>query len=319
MPLQPGEKIVYVPGDVEIGRPLDFGDVLDTQEAIQQRKEFFTNQREERWARSNQASFVFAMFKYGEHLFSDIPGMGSDKPPISDANLTRLFYLATFCAKDDEQGRLTYNNGKSFMNKQEVNKLLKISKNKLTEFWKQMTTYGIMYENEQKEVCISPDRFRKRKMRDDTNLPVPYADNYTRMYCQSVQALYLSCDSADMHKKLSYIFKMLPYINITTNVLSFNPDEKKKEGVVNMSFGDWCDAIGYDRKNARRLLRELTKITVEDGQHLIGFAGVDFDNVNTWRIVLNPKFFYGGVCRLRDDNINPDGFLYDDMPIGFIE
>jgi hypothetical protein len=72
----------------------------------------------------------------------------------------------------------------------------------------------------------------------------------------------------------------------------FNPTEQREEKIKFMRLGDFCDAIGYDRKNARRLAKDLLKIRINN-ELSIGFFVTDMSE-DKWIIVINPKVYFGG-------------------------
>lgn len=107
-----------------------------------------------------------------------------------------------------------------------------------------------------------------------------------------MRRLYEDCESTNSHKSLSYIFKIIPFVNRRTNIVCYNPSEQDEDYIRTMRLGDFCEAIGYERKNARRLARELLKIRI-NGELPIGFFVTSMDEKD-WIIVANPKLYFGG-------------------------
>lgn len=213
-------------------------------------------------AKNNNGNFVWLLFNYGKDLF----------PNISAANLTRLMYAATFCSSDG-----------SIMSKQLLRSQMKLNRSRWSEFWNEMVENNILYEKD-KMVYVRQEFVIKGTI--DTN------KNYTRLFCEYVQQLYEGCDSANAHKQLSYIFKIIPFINRRTNTVCLNPLEQNEQNVQPMRLGDFCDAVGYDRKNARRLAKELLDIRI-NGELAVGFFVSNMDE-KTWLLVVNPKLYFGG-------------------------
>lgn len=213
-------------------------------------------------AQNNNGNFVWLLFNYGKELF----------PNISAANLTRLMYAATFCSIDG-----------SIMSKQSLRNQMQLNRSRWAEFWSEMTDNNILYE-ENGMVYVKPEFISKGSI-DTTK-------NYTRLFCEYVQQLYESCDSPSSHKQLSYIFKIIPFINRRTNTVCKNPLEQSEHSIQPMNLGDFCDAIGYNKKNARRLAGELLKIRI-NGELAIGFFVPSLDE-KSWILVANPKLYFGG-------------------------
>lgn len=213
-------------------------------------------------ARNDNGVFVLLLFKYGEKLF----------PNISAANLTRLMYVATFCNKDN-----------SIMNTADLRQKMKLNRARWSEFWNEMTSNDILYE-QNGVVFINSKFVVNGKSNTD--------ENYTRLFCEYIRQLYENCDSTSAHKQLSYIFKIIPFINRRTNIVCKNPIEQNEDMIQTMRLGDFCEIFGYNKNNARRLAKELLNIRV-NGELAVGFFVPNLDE-KTWQIVVNPKLYFGG-------------------------
>lgn len=213
-------------------------------------------------AKNENGNFVWLLFKYGENLF----------PHLSAANLTRLMYAATF---SDHDGFI--------MNKQSLKEHMGLNRTRWAEFWNEATWNNILYERNG-NIYINQTMFY--------NGSISTEQNYTRLFCEYIQKLYEQCNSADTHKQLSYLFKIIPFVNRRTNAVCFNPTEQYEEKIKFMRLGDFCDAVGYDRKNARRLAKELLKIRINN-ELAIGFFVTDMSE-DKWIMVINPKVYFGG-------------------------
>lgn len=211
---------------------------------------------------SIKEQFVWVLFVYGEQLL----------PNISSANLTRLMYAATFCNSDG-----------SIMSKNELRNKMRLNKNRWSEFWNEMIQNNIFYEKDD-TVYVTDSLFSKGKIKTKSN--------YTRLFCQYVRTLYESCYDTKDHKLISYIFKIIPFVNRRTNIVCKNPEEQDKKNIQYMRLGDFCDIIGYDRSQARRLAKELLKIRI-NGELAIGFFVQDLRE-ETWVMIVNPNIYFGG-------------------------
>lgn len=211
---------------------------------------------------SDNGNFVWFLFQYGENIF----------PNVSAANLTRLMYAATFCNKDG-----------SITDLPSLKKKMNLNKNRWSEFWNEMVSNNILYEKDN-IVYINQDIFISGKINTDKN--------YTRLFCEYVRVLYEGCSSANEHKQLSYIFKMIPFVNRRTNIVCKNQTSQNEADVAPMRISEFCDVIGYDKSHARRLVKDLLKIRI-NGELAVGFFVSDLDE-KTWMLILNPKLCFGG-------------------------
>ena len=254
----------YYEEDLDTGELVPVTDrivILQDGDEVRRKKQIEHCQRTIR-ARNDNGNFVWLLFKYRENLF----------PDVSAANLTRLMYAATFCNKDG-----------SIMEKTELRQKMNLNRTRLSEFWNEMIENRILYEQDG-IVYVNSKFIVNGKIETDYN--------YTRLFCEYIQQLYEGCNSANAHKQLSYIFKIIPFINRRTNTVCLNPTEQDVDKIQTMKLGDFCEIVGYDKKNARRLANELLNIRI-NGELAIGFFVTNLDE-KTWRLVVNPKLYFGG-------------------------
>lgn len=217
--------------------------------------------------------FIWIMFRYGEQLF---PGMQS-------ANLTRLIYAATFC---DKNGKL--------MSKSDLKEKMRLAKTAWCSFWNDMVERDIFYI---KDGCvyINTSHFAKWSLKPNMLC------NFTRVYCMCVRNFYESCTKATDHKKMSYIFKIIPFVSRKFNIVCKNPWETDKTKVIPMSIGDFCETLGLERSHARRVLKDLLDIKV-NGVPVMYFAGNSLKE-DTWKLFICPNIYYGGDYGIKRNEI----------------
>lgn len=214
-------------------------------------------------------------------------------PELNMTEVAYLFYLVTYLWWD---GRLTINEGKTFLTKKTAQRLMRMPHCKSTrEFWDDMFFNGILYEDDAGELHVDGDRFCKGS--DSTDC------SYVRMYVEIVRGMFdavkLDAELGDRRimQKLGYTFQLIPYINRFNNMLCFTPNinpysEKQRDEMKYMTVGDLCEALGYGRNNAARLVNTLLGTYINDDA-VLAFIVTDEDKA-TWKIIANPKMFYGG-------------------------
>lgn len=259
------KKLFYI--DEDTGEVEQFEGVAYSTEQLQ------VIQKKQDSLKRRGKEFIWFLFNYCEEIF----------PNLSAPNISRLFYLATFCGYD---GGLTNDGGKTFMNKSQVKQQLRLNDHRFKEFWDEMRKYDILYE-ENKEVYINTKLFQKGKIKKKD-----IDSNFTRIYCQCVRNIYESCKSTIEHKKLFYIFKIIPYVNRSNNIVCWNPEEQDTKKVKPMTTGEFCDQVGYDKANARRLFKDLLSLKVNN-KNLLCYIVPEWD-ITKWLIVINPNIYYGG-------------------------
>lgn len=213
-------------------------------------------------------------------------------PEMQPANLTRLMFLAT---------HITYNNvlvdkKNKPLSKPQIQKLMKLNKTQFYDFWNEMEKFQIIKETNQ-GIAINDELFFKGSITPELFGSNPLdAPVITRLYIKGVQELYKKATPAS-HKSLSYIFRILPFVNRRYNVVCFNPLEEDADLVQPMTLLDFADTIGYSRNNIKRLMRTLQESTFEVNGHetkAVGFANINSFATEDSKIFINPRVYYGG-------------------------
>ena len=206
---------------------------------------------------------------------------------ISDANLTRLIYLSTFL---HYKGYLVDKHGNS-ISKGICKEMLGLSEYTFCIFWNEMIdNYILTYDNQR--IFLNKNIFKKGKLKKD--------EQAIRLNCATIQYLYEHCQSVNGHKKLSYIFKIIPWINLEWNIVCWNPEEKERKFIDYMTLGDFAEKVGYERKNAKRLAKDLSDVKFKkpkeyEHKHAFLYVINECFNPEKWVIVMNPMVYYGGT------------------------
>ena len=220
--------------------------------------------------------FVFLLYTMKEDLNFN----------IADASLTRLIYLSTFLGY---KGYLITDNGIS-ITKRICKDKLGLSENTFSLFWNEMINNNI-FEYKEKRIFMDKNMFCKGKIKTDKNA--------IRLNCETVRYLYEHCQSISNHKKLSNLFKVIPWLNREWNIVCWNPDETERDRVKYMTLGDFAEKMGYDRSNAKRLAKDLSKVTFykkgeyEKKRAFLYVVDKDFAP-DQWIVVMNPLVLYSG-------------------------
>lgn len=213
-------------------------------------------------------------------------------PEMQPANLTRLMFLVT---------HISYNNvlvdkKNKPLSKSQIQKLMKLNKTQFYDFWSEMEKFQIIKETNQ-GIAINDELFFKGSITPELFGSNPLdAPVITRLYIKGVQELYKKATPAS-HKSLSYIFRILPFVNRRYNVVCFNPLEEDADLVQPMTLLDFADTIGYSRNNIKRLMRTLQESTFEVNGHetkAVGFANINSFATEDSKIFINPRVYYGG-------------------------
>lgn len=255
------ERLVLL--DDDTGEIKDFIGDYRTQEQIEAQTKYVVNKEKQTF----NSDFTWIVFEYGKELL----------PNIKDQSLVRLIYLSTIC---DYDGVLPP--------KSVIKKKLKLSDKYWSYFFKEMRSNNLILEDEETgALCLNKDFFIKGSLKEMSD-----KRDCTRLFCNFIQDVYDACDNIKSINQISYLYKLIPFVNRRTNIVCYNPKEQDPEKVYPITLGEFCDMIGYSRKNARRLVSDLLSLKC-NGQNLIGFFVTNL-NQTSWKIIVNPHIYYGG-------------------------
>ena len=182
---------------------------------------------------------------------------------LSGATITRLMLLATYI--DDSGALMSDNHGgrgnkKEPLDKKMMQNILKLKDKTFARFWSELCDNQLISEHDEK-YYLSQDMFAKGELTKD-KLPIMANQDHfiTRLYIDSIREIYEKSKTST-HATLSYIFRMIPFVNRKYNVLCRNPLEEDFDKIDYMTVGDFCEQVGYDRSQAARLFHELYKPT----------------------------------------------------------
>ena len=255
------ERLVLL--DDDTGEIKDFIGEYRTQEQIEAQTKYVVNKEKQTF----NSDFTWIVFEYGKELL----------PNIKDQSLVRLIYLSTIC---DYDGILPP--------KSVIKKKLKLSDKYWSYFFKEMRSNNLILEDEETgALYLNKDFFIKGSLKEMND-----KRDCTRLFCNFIQDVYDACDNIKSINQISYLYKLIPFVNRRTNIVCYNPKEQDPEKVYPITLGEFCDMIGYSRKNARRLVSDLLSLKC-NGQNLIGFFVTNL-NQTSWKIIVNPHIYYGG-------------------------
>ena len=220
--------------------------------------------QKQRKRREDKTQFVWANYEYNKPFY----------PDMQDANISRMIFFSTFC---NDKGYV--------MTNQDIRPMLKINANQLKSFRDDLYAYDILSADNDK-LYINQDAFSLGERQEENN-------DFIRIFLDSNRKLYESCKITE-HKQLSYIYKMIPYVNRQTNILSCNQKEQELERIENMSVKEFCNTVGYDTTHISRFKTALSKFRIYDELAVGFFDDISELNPKGKYIVVNPKLFFGG-------------------------
>lgn len=226
---------------------------------------------------------------------------GQEFPDLSPQTLARLVFLETYVGyadKSDKKRNRLMLTQKTPMRRENLKKVLGLSKTKVCEFWNEVSPAYIT-EDVDGYLRSNADVFVRGtlKRREYTA--------YQRFYRNGIRSIYNSIESTQ-HRYLGYVYQMLRFINLEYNILCSNPDERDKDKIQPMTVREFCDEIGFDVSNWHRLEKVYRNLrfTVDDTPVKFCAFVTDGGNKADMRIIINPRIIYGGTDYRKVDALD---------------
>lgn len=110
-----------------------------------------------------------------------------------------------------------------------------------------------------------------------------------RVFVDSVKELFKSC-SAEKHKGLYYLFKLIPYVHVDTNIICSNQLEEEVERINSLNMLQICSELGYSKNHQTDLRRTLMDLDLK----MCPVFGKFSSKYGNDKYMVNPRVFYLG-------------------------
>lgn len=228
----------------------------------------------------DNGGFVFALFK-SESLME----IGNGKKALSNADMARLLFLGTFIGW--ENGKLRADNGKDVYTKSDLPKLLDISRSAAHDLYAKLVEAGVITEGDDGTIYISPKFFYRG---DNIKETAAKADaGYTRIFKATVRSLYADYGGARTASKLGVLYRVLPYVSFSFNIVCRNPQAREVTELNVMSVAELAELLGYKQK--RELTSIIDSMRTHNGQPLFCYFGSAGKRQG---MIVNPYTVYAG-------------------------
>jgi len=287
--------------DVVILNP-QTGEVYDTYkqgieirplETVQQKRDWFQKkqQREQETAyieKHNEQNDI----EFGPFIWSVYENSKQLWPDIQPSFITMLMFLVTYM---NYRGYLMTPNNQ-ILAKSKLYEYLYVTKQTAYKFCSEMEKYKLLTFKDDK-IFPNPNLFKKDRL--DAKFIGMMAENgcnITRLYVEGVRSLYLRNLGVGV-KRLSCVFRILPFVNREYNIVCWNPFETDITKIQRMKVKDFADSIGLDSSNIQRLVEDLfeAKFILRDKPtRFIHYVVFDTMHEEDWGIYVNPNLYYAG-------------------------
>lgn len=234
-------------------------------------------------------NFIFFLYKNMDRL----------KELLTDAEIVKYIYLATYTKKD---GYLISDNNSTYINKKKMQELLLLSKNTFLKFFNKLIDTDLLIEEEKsKKYKININIFWRGKESVYKDITGNKLEHYIRLYINATRFLYVQ--NQKNCRKLIVAYQLLPYINWKYNVLCRNVEEINKDDIKILTIEDVMDIVKYNKKNIGRFKKDFYGIKYKDS--VLFMTVQSKPDWKTSIICVNPLFAY------RNKELKELGELFD--------
>jgi hypothetical protein len=223
---------------------------VQSQAEIDARREFGVKHFE--IEKQDRKDFLSAVGDGGTYVWNYYVPLEVNFTNIINPTVARLVYLATYINKDNY---IAFDNGR-IMTRQNIQEVLKLDNRTFMRFLKEARANNYLLEDDV-GFRLPLDKFGKGTMTKDKNQVA------AKLFIHSVRFLYENA-TVSSHKMLGYLYVIVPYINLTYNVLCENPLETDKDKVRKMTVETLCEKLGLDVSHSGRFVNQLLKIQYPD-------------------------------------------------------
>lgn len=215
-------------------------------------------------------------------------------PDVSDSMLAKIVYLITYMDYDSNLLVVqdTPTSPKRPMLKKDVAKVIRLHRCKFSRFWDELLATGIITEEPDGKLRVC-SLFCKGNLTKKNMAAM-------KVFTHAVRYMYENIDVRS-HQYISYLFRLIPYINLRHNVFCKNPLETEKSEIVRMTAKDMCHLFGIDDTQVKRFIKTLFKLSFVDkngDKRSVITLVTNYKNDGERNFVLiNPQFYAGYMCK----------------------
>lgn len=209
-------------------------------------------------------------------------------PDLDAQTATRLIYLSVYIGYETDY--LFMADG-SKMDRQKLKTMMLLKETEFKGFLRKVISKGYLIKDDEGYYKLNKEVFFKGAIPDDIKKKNKAFDiKNIKIYKDVLIRLYFSCDPRK-HRQLGYIFQIIPYINLTWNVVCNNPNEKNRELIEKISANGFAEIIGQDGTHGTRLLKSIASVKFKWKGKTMSFVNA---TINGDTIFVNPLIMYKG-------------------------
>lgn len=211
------------------------------------------------------------------------------------ATAFRFLYLCSFANKD---GRIVLPGGEYVKEKKDFIILFNCPRKTADDFYHNLLDNDLIYQDFFGAYRVNDNYFSKKIINDED-----FRNRSTRVFDEAIQNLYKQLTSNE-HTFAGELLKLIPYMNIRTNILCRNIDETIPERISPLSKEELQNIFRPNSDYGRKLRSRIEKFSIHN-EPVIGKITLMYES----HYFVNPRLFY------RGDNINDLKAILDHIDI----
>lgn len=221
------------------------------------------------------------------------PVMGALFGDISNANLFRLLYAASFMNRVNQLVE-----DKKQMTLPDLRKKMKLTKEVFNGFYEEVKKAGLLFTDEDGFLYLNAKPFIKGTIQ---NTSMKY-NNYKKISTKAIRWLYEDCKNAKNHGIFGRFYRIIPRVNTTFNILCYNPAETDLTKIKPISeykaleYMEVCTSL-------KKKFKEVSEYKLRNNW-LIRTKEIKVGEDTREMIFINPMFYHANPTCVNDFVLN---------------
>lgn len=205
------------------------------------------------------------------------------------AYLFRFLYLSTF---SNYKGYLQYGNSKNknkLVLKKDIMEILNLKKTETYDTIKYLEGENLIMCDENNYIMVNTDISKRGNLGNNK-----YDKEYTRMFDDGIRNLYIKSTPKE-HKTIGNMFKLLPYVHESTNIICSNPKEDDIESIKPLKLKEILGIINTSKATIKTIMN--LKIMNNTESAFLKTSNAFVKNF----YIINPRITYKGLSSAKID------------------
>ena len=194
------------------------------------------------------------------------------------ATAFRFLYL---CSYSDKDGYIYTYNSKKCSSYTDFTFIFDRTRSTVTDFVKAMEKHNLVYKID--DCYVVNTQYYSMNINSQT-----FKTNSIRTFNNAIRELYKNSNPKE-HSLIGEILKLVPYINISNNILCWNNEAVRSDDIIPLTLAEIRGILRPNSDYGRKLTNKIEKLTIK-GEPVFG----KFDSLGNPHYVINPRLFYRG-------------------------